>query len=213
LCRWVARLTSWFWPASTTAHPKYAYDFGSGTSFSTAYAAGVAALWRASLCQAGTQVPPGLFLGDIFKKALQDSANKPDGWDKALHGAGIINAQALLKFDTAALIKQSVSLPPDDPFDPAEALLKRLSRSIYGVSGKEDELVATARNWFGVDDAGARANLKKFGTEMVNLLLKTKTDATNARVKFNPRGKDEDCFLQFFQTHGSATLRHALMPK
>ncbi|TWA66336.1 subtilisin family serine protease [Azospirillum baldaniorum] len=73
---------------------------GEGTSYAVALTAGVAALWlahhgRANLVhQARLR---GETLQDMFSRLLKATARRPPDWDAANFGAGIVDAEALLK--------------------------------------------------------------------------------------------------------------------
>lgn len=80
--------------------PYLAIDGGQGTSYATANAAGVAALWlafhnRDALVDACAR--KGATLQDTFRSLLCQTARVPAaGWDKKRFGAGIIDAERLL---------------------------------------------------------------------------------------------------------------------
>lgn len=72
---------------------------GQGTSFATAHLAGVAACWlahhgRDQLIQG---LRPGTKLQSVFKATVQRSARVPAGFETDEYGAGIVNADALLR--------------------------------------------------------------------------------------------------------------------
>ena len=79
---------------------------GSGTSFSTALTAGVAALWLAhhgreeliSIAEGR-----GEYLQHLFCKAAEASVEVQDNWDVDMIGAGILDAEALLMLDLSSL--------------------------------------------------------------------------------------------------------------
>jgi hypothetical protein len=79
----------------------YDTEQGQGTSFAVAMTAGVAALWlahhgRDAVVEAATA--QGVTVQALFKRLLTATARKPDAaWDEANMGAGIVNAEALLK--------------------------------------------------------------------------------------------------------------------
>lgn len=75
---------------------------GQGTSYAVALAAGVAACWlafhgRANVVSAAKQ--RGETVQDMFRRMVAATARVPDGWDSFNMGAGIIDAEALLKAD------------------------------------------------------------------------------------------------------------------
>lgn len=71
--------------------------FGHGTSFSCGLSAGVAALWKAFYRDAlDTDIYEGIPHAHIFRQHVMDTASRPQLWDTANYGAGIVDAQALL---------------------------------------------------------------------------------------------------------------------
>jgi hypothetical protein len=97
----------------------------SGTSYATANAAGVAALWLAHHDRDNLiKLAKGIPLQDLFRDALTRSARKPPGWNTQMFGAGIINARALLVFP---LILAGGSYPL--PTSPDARSLKDLNES------------------------------------------------------------------------------------
>ncbi|CAN7738207.1 DNA/RNA non-specific endonuclease [Mesorhizobium amorphae] len=72
---------------------------GQGTSFATAHLAGVAACWLAHHGRDALigHLAPGRTLQSLFKATVQRSAQLPAGFDGADFGAGIVNAEALLR--------------------------------------------------------------------------------------------------------------------
>lgn len=85
-------------PAAVTA--------GQGTSYATAHLAGVAALW---LAHHGRQalvgmLPAGTTLQEMFRSMLADTAQVPGGFDTANFGAGIVDAEALLRRQPGAML-------------------------------------------------------------------------------------------------------------
>ncbi|MEI9423445.1 DNA/RNA non-specific endonuclease [Mesorhizobium sp. Cs1299R1N1] len=72
---------------------------GQGTSYATAHLAGVAACWLAHHGRDALigQLAPGRTLQSLFKATIQLSADVPAGFDTGHYGAGIVNADALLR--------------------------------------------------------------------------------------------------------------------
>lgn len=82
--------------------PDKGVEPGQGTSYAVALAAGVAACWlafhgRANVVSAAKQ--RGETVQDMFRRMVAATARVPDGWDSFNMGAGIIDAEALLKAD------------------------------------------------------------------------------------------------------------------
>lgn len=85
---------------------KVASSTGSGTSYATANMAGVAALWLAFHGRAALEAlarSNGCNLQEIFRAAVAVTARVPAGWDKSKYGAGIVDAEELLKRPIAAI--------------------------------------------------------------------------------------------------------------
>ncbi|MER8645033.1 MULTISPECIES: DNA/RNA non-specific endonuclease [unclassified Mesorhizobium] len=72
---------------------------GEGTSYAVAHLAGVAACWLAhhGRNQLVQNLRPGTKLQSVFKATVQRSAHVPPGFDTDEYGAGIVNAEALLR--------------------------------------------------------------------------------------------------------------------
>ena len=80
--------------------PDKGVEPGQGTSYSVALAAGAAACWlafhgRANVVSAARQ--RGESVQDMFRRMVQATARVPDDWDSFNMGAGVIDAEALLK--------------------------------------------------------------------------------------------------------------------
>jgi hypothetical protein len=107
------------WRAATTRNDALPHgrDFfverSHGSSYATAIAAGVCALWQSrwgrdkligerDLSRAGNTRKPGLYppqhLMTAFLMCLESTARKPVGFDREKYGCGIIDAKALLDF-------------------------------------------------------------------------------------------------------------------
>ena len=96
------------WRAHRTrpADPLSGVSGGQGTSFAVALVAGCAALWlsrfgrHAVIAEARSR---GTSVQALFRHALRATARRPDQWDTAAFGAGIVDANALLSMDLAAI--------------------------------------------------------------------------------------------------------------
>lgn len=79
---------------------------GQGTSFATAHLAGVAACWLAHYGRDAliARLPAGMKLQDLFRSLVARSARVPPGFDTSKYGAGIVNAEALVKADPASVL-------------------------------------------------------------------------------------------------------------
>lgn len=75
---------------------------GQGTSFAVALTAGVAALWLAHHGRdelLGAAHARGERLQDMFRRLLRATARQPQGWNSVELGAGVVDAEALLRAD------------------------------------------------------------------------------------------------------------------
>jgi serine protease len=88
------------WCATSTLHadaPVYAVERGSGTSFATATAAGVCALWIARHGHANLVARYCSRVSAVFREIVTRSGcHTPPGWNTRTMGAGIIDAQKVL---------------------------------------------------------------------------------------------------------------------
>ncbi len=80
----------------------YAYGYaagGDGTSYATVHVSGTAALWIAYHGRGflRDRYEHGWQIIAAFFKLMQVTATVPEGWDTHLYGAGILNAEALLR--------------------------------------------------------------------------------------------------------------------
>jgi thermitase len=72
-------------------------ELGSGTSFAVALVAGLAALWLSYYGRDNLEEKYGLRrIPLVFDKLLRETCRKPENWDTARCGAGIVDAEALL---------------------------------------------------------------------------------------------------------------------
>ena len=136
----------------------------SGTSYSTASTAGLAALWLAHwgrdyLLDKYSNLP----LGEVFRYVLKRSSVRPPGWNRSKWGSGIINSKATLEMvlPEAADVRRAMNYKSNadqvagkeqfsvlaQVFDqvPLETLKSRLSALTGGadsasLAGYEDEL-------------------------------------------------------------------------
>ena len=112
---------------------------GSGTSFAVAHLAGAAALWLAYHGRDTLVARYGpSHLQEVFVHLLKTAGHRrPDGWDPAEYGAGILDAEALLKAPLPSLDEilattgpSATSRPPDapDPIGSIHAVVPELNR-------------------------------------------------------------------------------------
>lgn len=111
-----------------------------GTSYAVALVAGVAALWlshhgRPNLIRHARN--RGETLQTMFKRLLQATAHRPDGWDSFEMGAGIVDARALLGADlNLGLDRETVAMLPDR--DSGEAAIASLVSESLGLDAVEN---------------------------------------------------------------------------
>ena len=106
-----------------------------GTSFATALTAGVAALWlshhgRDRLLEVAQS--SGMSMQSLFRSAVQATARRPESWAQDDFGAGIIDAEALLKLAPEQITQQtSDNKESTRPLQSeGEQLLSGLDRSV-----------------------------------------------------------------------------------
>lgn len=121
--------------------------FGSGTSYATASVAGIAALWLSHFGRQNliNRVGRGN-LQAFFRYKLRQSARCPEGWDTNHWGAGIVDAEALLK--------AGISL---DGFEPPEPEPLPSRRETLLAQGVDPALVATLSD----------PEIEKFASELI----------------------------------------------
>jgi hypothetical protein len=91
-----------------------AVSIGSGTSYSTAHMAGVASLWLSYHGRAVLQYTAramGISLQELFRSLVHATARVPYGWNKSQFGAGIVDAESLLKIPPSSA--RILSVLPD----------------------------------------------------------------------------------------------------
>lgn len=98
------------------------YKDGQGTSFAVALTAGAAAQWLAhhGIDQVReTAIARGVTVQDLFRTALQQTAEKSSHLDTDKFGPGIVNVEALLKLDLSAIgtVTPTPEKAGDDPGD------------------------------------------------------------------------------------------------
>lgn len=118
--------------------PTTAVSGGQGTSFATAHLAGVAALWLAhhgrDALIAG--LAPGRTLQAAFRAALAGSASRPPGFDSGNFGAGIVDANALVRLDPAAALAGGAEAVAEAPEAVDDGLDSALAE-VFGVGAVE----------------------------------------------------------------------------
>lgn len=85
---------------------------GCGTSYAAASVAGIAALWLAHFGRAELLKISGTGkLGRLFRTMLTRTARTPAGWNRSEFGAGIVDAEALLKAAPAMGVAEAAEEP------------------------------------------------------------------------------------------------------
>jgi serine protease len=140
---------------------------GSGTSFSVATTAGIAALW---LSYHGWPTLVRKYgagsVARVFKQLLQSTCRTPRGWDTHEYGAGIPDANRLLR---AALPDHSPARKVRDARRPAVAMdatgIETLVHLMPGVSRTRVE--SAVADLAAVDDRDLPSFLQDYGDELV----------------------------------------------
>lgn len=140
---------------------------GQGTSFAVALSAGVAALWIAHF---GYQkliddLNQGESLLDRFRNSVMSTANVPPGWNGNDFGAGIIDAEKLLRGGHASLPQEDVTeeLSKKDADIIADA-----AKQILGEVIVFDEEI----NSCNINDIFKNIDFDRFGLEIIWLVMR-----------------------------------------
>jgi subtilase family protein len=181
--------------AATDNHERFHFGRHTGTSFSVALSAGIAALWLAH--HGGAHAVRDV-VGDpaavqwVFKALVQETARRPGGWDDA-YGAGIIDAAALLARSPEGIAPAAPS--PEPPADPVQRAAARLAalldrsrdeardRLLALVGGDAERLAPVAGEivYRAAEDGELRATLA--GPPPSGLELAATPDAAAARAR------------------------------
>lgn len=133
-----------------------------GTSYAVALTAGVAALWlahhgRANLIAEARKRQESLQI--MFRRLLQATARRPRGWDSLEMGAGIVNADALLRADfNLGLDREDAAQQMDVTDSEAKSMMSFIAETV-GLDAVEDELFDWHR--FGPEIASALLSARK----------------------------------------------------
>lgn len=159
---------------------------GQGTSFATALTAGVAALWLAHHGRDAliAVLPAGETLQSMFRRVLARAAHRADGFDHCRFGAGVVDAEAVLKVSPASVFAgQPVSTSTSEG-----SSVRALLTSVFGPGRSESAL--------------ARADSPQFEAELACLAL------DRARLQNSGRSVYEGSL----PPNASETLRERLGP-
>lgn len=116
-----------------------------GTSFATALSGGIAAMWlahhgRQTLIETCLDKNGSMRLQDIFEACCETTATPGKGkWDKYRNGAGVINAEAILKTDLN-------ELRPRGPFRRIRLYLSDRARDLFSARSAADDLISVDAN-------------------------------------------------------------------
>jgi hypothetical protein len=222
---------------NTMSGPVYPYNNGSGTSYSTAYMAGVAALWRGFFF-GSSAISSSTPLQSRFAKSAKTHVDVPSSWDSWFHGTGISNARKLLTnapatvdlrpTDRLLALAQaeapelnpagaSGGIPsmPAPAIDDAKLRLEELTELLYQsvTSQTKAAMLTTAQGWFaGPSPAVTLTDLDLFGCEMVNLFLAAgiKDDQGKPDSRYKTTHTRLAWAFEIYKSSGSNALRGAL---
>jgi len=134
-----------------------------GTSYATANAAGVAALWLAHHGATNLAGRAGTMrLQDLFRLELKTTVRTPQGWDTRNFGAGIIDALALLRFSWTAGTMPAPSPGTDSEREQAVDLLEPLA---------SEDAAAVLANIFRAGEGGWARNMQGWDSEIISILF------------------------------------------
>ena len=141
-----------------------------GASPATAATSGVAALWlayhgRDALLE---RYEGRAYLQHVFVHLLRQTARTPHGWDSTQHGAGIVDAEALLKAPLPTTDEVVAGLPPEPlaPTPPDEVIA-----AMTGLTREEvRQRLGSAMPSVAATDAAFDATLADHGQELAYLL-------------------------------------------
>jgi hypothetical protein len=116
---------------------------GQGTSFAVATTAGVAALWVANFGRAEIRAEAArrhISVQELFRTALTATARRPARWNSWLHGAGIVDAEALLRLALADIpgAVEAPIMPESVPDAPASATVAQVFSEAQRENGETD---------------------------------------------------------------------------
>lgn len=200
------------WRASrrTPNDPANAAGAGNGTSFATANAAGVAALWLAHFGRdALITRANGARLQEVFRSAIKQSAKTPRGWDQIEYGAGIIDALKLLETPIPCVPSNPTSFESTSIDTNLDVILDLLS----GIrSSNHRELLA---RFLRLDDGKLEDWCLIYGPELSTILfdLIVEDDPQFAGLETNERMQEmdpADLLRRLVRNRASPTMREAM---
>lgn len=146
---------------------------GQGTSFAVALTAGVAALWLAYHGKDAIRASlrPGETIQDKFVSLLKATAHKPDKWDSTEYGAGVVNAERLLKAPLSIGVGETEAVASGQSVDELHSVRTLLEETF---SGTEEAAAAS------VD---AEPVERRFAAELTHLALMKRKSATRGETE------------------------------
>lgn len=172
---------------------KVAVSPGSGTSYATATLAGVAALWLAFynkpdlVAHANSRKQE---LQEVFREAIKSTARTPNGWNTSLYGAGIVDAEYLLRSSAMAVVTP-------------------VPRDIAAWDGSDNYLgsgMAAARKLLtAVPGQLALHSTEAFENELARIFLDEAND-----IELTKLGMTDQHLLDVLKRRGSRTLRSVM---
>ncbi|MBY3181844.1 S8 family serine peptidase [Rhizobium sp. 25PS6] len=118
---------------------------GQGTSFAVATTAGVAALWIAHFGRTKVRAEAkrrGVSVQELFRSALTSTARRPSRWNSWLHGAGIVDAEALLRLSLTKIPNKV-----DTPIAPESVPDAPTSMTVSQVFAEAQANAENGTNW------------------------------------------------------------------
>ncbi|MBY5735474.1 S8/S53 family peptidase [Rhizobium leguminosarum] len=140
---------------------------GQGTSFAVATTAGVAALWIAHFGRGKIRAEAkrrGVSVQELFRSTLTATARRPTRWNSWLYGAGIVNAEALLRLSLSKIPKTSEApiAPESVPDAPASMAVSQVfAEAQRNGNGKLDWARFGAEASFLAADAWRRGDARR----------------------------------------------------
>ena len=169
---------------------------GNGTSFATAAIAGAAADWIAFHGRDAIKAAQGsLTRRDLFLRAMQATARKPDGWDDQRYGAGILDLKRLLQHPLATPGNELRAPPRDDTI----AILSRMFDLQPQVAREGVTRILG-------NPADLDAELRKYGPELLDLATRDPDNFQQALAPPPPGALTRNPAVQPLKSRASRSL-------